>query len=252
MVSHEIILETKELTKRFGGLIAVDHVNFSLQRGELRALIGPNGAGKTTLFNLIAGVLKPTSGQVFFKGRDITTLPPYKRVKLKIGRSFQLVNIFPGLSVRENVEIGAQAFFKRRTSPVEMISREAIRNRAEGILEGFGLAENSSVKAAAIVYGDQKKLEAMLALASEPELLLLDEPASGTDEKGVSLIIELIKEISVNRTVLLTDHDVKFVMKIADVITVLDRGRVIAEGSPSEISQSKEVEAAYLGGVLFK
>ncbi|MBA7535440.1 Lipopolysaccharide export system ATP-binding protein LptB [subsurface metagenome] len=250
MGNQEVILETKELTKSFGGLTAVDHVSFSLRRGEIRALIGPNGAGKTTLFNLIAGVLKPTSGQVFFKGKDITTLPPYKRVKLKIGRSFQLINIFPGLSVRENVEIGTQAFFKRGASPLEIIGREGIRSRAEGILGEFGLAEHSSVKAGAIVYGDQKKLEAVLALASEPELLLLDEPAAGTDEKGVSLIIELIKVISRDRTVLLTDHDVKFVMKIADVITVLDRGRIIAEGPPSEISGNEEVEAAYLGGIV--
>lgn len=244
-----VILETKDLTRRFGGLMAIDDVNFSLAKGEIRALIGPNGAGKTTLFNLITGVLKPTWGRVFFKGQDITALPPYHRVKLGIGRSFQLINIFPELSIRGNVEIAVQACFKKRTSPIEIVDRELIRARTEEILKRFEWIGESNVKAGTLTHADQKKLETILALASEPELLLLDEPTAGMDESEISFTIDLIKEMSKNRTVLLTDHDVKFIMKIATWITVLHQGEIIAEGLPSEISRNREVEEAYLGGI---
>lgn len=242
------ILETKELTRRFGGLTAIDGVNFSLGEEEIRALIGPNGAGKTTLFNLITGVLKPTRGKVFFKGRDITALPPYRRVKLGIGRSFQLINIFPELSIRGNVEIAVQACFKKATSPLEIVNRESIRSRTEEILEKFEWAGKLDVEAGALTHAEQKKLETILALASEPGLLLLDEPTAGLDEDEISHTIGLIKDTSENRTVLLTDHDVKFVMRIATKITVLHQGKIIAEGLPSEISENRAVEEAYLGG----
>jgi len=242
------ILETKELTRRFGGLAAIDCVDLSLEKGEIRALIGPNGAGKTTLFNLITGVLRPTSGKIFFRGRDITALPPYRRVKLGIGRSFQLINIFPELSVRANVGIAVQAYFKKATSPLEIVDREAIRSRTEEILEKFEWAGRLNVIAGALTHAEQKKLETILAIASEPELLLLDEPTAGLDEDEISHTIGLIKDTSKNRTVLLTEHDIKFVMKIATRVTVLHQGKIIAEGPPSEISENREVEEAYLGG----
>jgi branched-chain amino acid transport system ATP-binding protein len=244
------ILETKDLTRRFGGLTAIDGVNFILGKGEIRALIGPNGAGKTTLFNLITGVLKPTSGKVFFKERDITTLPPYQRIKLGIGRSFQLINIFPELSVMANVEIAVQAYFKKATSPLEIVDRKAIRSRTEEILEKFEWSGKLNVNAGTLTHAEQKRLETILAIASEPELLLLDEPAAGLDEDEISHIITLIKDTSENRTVFLTDHDIKFIMKIATKITVLHQGRIIAEGLPSEISENKEVQEAYFGGII--
>ena len=242
-------LETKRLTKRFGGLIATYEVNLKLEEGEVRALIGPNGAGKTTLFNLIAGTLKPTSGSIIFYGLDITKLSPYRRVKLGIGRSFQLVNIFPELSIRKNVEIAVQAYFKKRTSPFEIVDREKIKRRTEEVLGKFEWREDLGIEAGLLNHAEQKKLETVLALASDPKLLLLDEPAAGLDEDEVSEVIDVIKNASVNRTILLTDHDIKFVMGVASKISVLHQGRIIAEGSPLEISENNEVERIYLGDV---
>jgi branched-chain amino acid transport system ATP-binding protein len=243
------ILETQGLTRRFGGLTAVENVEFSLRKGEIRAIIGPNGAGKTTFFNLITGMLKPTSGKIFFKGGDISTLPPYRRVKLGIGRSFQLINIFPELSIRENVEIAVQARFKKRTSPLEIVDRGMVRRWSQDLVARFEWTEESKVKAGTLTHAGQKKLETILALASEPELLLLDEPTAGMDESEMSFTIDLIKDTSKNRTVLLTDHDVKFIMRIATQITVLHQGKIIAEGLPLDISRNREVEEAYLGGI---
>lgn len=249
-ISAGPMLETKELTRKFGGLTAVNRISFALQKGEIRGVIGPNGSGKTTLFNLIAGVLKPTSGKIFFKGQDITGLSVYKRIKLKIGRSFQMAKIFPELSVRENVEIAVQASLKRKTSPLEIVDRKLIRSQAQELLQKFGWGGSPDVKAGTLIHADQKKLETVLAVALEPELLLLDEPTAGVDEKEISHLLGLIKSISENRTVLFADHEIKFVMKIADKITVLHEGRILAEGSPDQISKNKEVEEAYLGGAV--
>ena len=243
------ILETQGLTKRFGGLTAIENVNLSLKAGEIRAIIGPNGAGKTTLFNLVTGVLTPTRGKIFFKGREVTKLRPFHRVKLGIGRSFQLINIFPELSIRENVEIAVQACLKKKTSPLELVDRTEVRGRTQEILKRFEWVEESRSAAGILPHAGQKRLETILALASEPGLLLLDEPTAGLDESEISFTMDLIKETSQNRTVLLTDHDVKFIMRIASRITVLYQGRIIAEGAPSEVATNREVEEAYFGGI---
>ncbi len=247
--SGVVILETQGLTKQFGGLTAIENVNLSLKAGEIRAIIGPNGAGKTTFFNLVTGVLTPTQGKIFFKGREITRLQPFHRVKLGMGRSFQLINIFPELSIRENVEIAVQACFKKKTSPFELVDRREVRTRAQEILERFEWVEESQLVAGALPHAGQKRLETILALASEPELLLLDEPTAGLDESEIFFTMNLIKETSQSRTVLLTDHDVKFIMRIASRITVLHQGRIIAEGVPSEVATNREVEEAYFGGI---
>jgi branched-chain amino acid transport system ATP-binding protein len=247
------MLETTQLCKSFGGVHAVDHVNLNLSEGEIRAIIGPNGAGKTTLFNLITGMLKPDSGKIFFKGREITQLPPYKRTKLGIGLSFQLINIFPNLSIWKNVELAVQAFYKKRCGPLEIVSREIIKRRTEYIFQKYGMLHDLYVEAGTLNYADQRKLEITLALSLDPELILFDEPTAGLDEKETLQIMDLIKRISHsdNKTVLLVEHDVKFVMNIADKITVLDKGKVIAEGSPQEIAKMEEVQKAYLGGSHF-
>jgi len=247
MSSAETILATERLTKKFGGLVAVDNVNFFLQRGEIRAVIGPNGAGKTTLFNLIAGTIQPTSGKIFFKRKDITALSVCERVKFGLGRSFQEVNICRGLTVRQNVEIATQNALKKSPSPFEIVDMRQARERASHLLREFNLENDAEIEAECLIHGNQKRLETMLALALEPEILLLDEPASGADEEGVAAIMELIKAVSTDRTILLTDHDIKFVMGVADRITVLDQGKIIAEGSLTEIAQNKMVQEAYLG-----
>lgn len=242
------ILQVQNVTRQFGGLTAVNQVNLTLQTGEIRALIGPNGAGKTSLFNLITGVLRCTSGRIQFKGEEIADLPPYKRFKLGMGRSFQLVNLFTNLTVEQNVQIGVLAALKRRTHPLERVNRKAIERGTEETLARFQWFKDRSATAGSLIYAEQKKLETLMALTSDPELLLLDEPTAGIDEDDISLMVDMIRSSSENRTVLLTDHDVRFVMKIADTITVMDQGAVIAEGSPDEIAANPKVDEVYIGG----
>ena len=244
------ILETRKLFVRFGGLMAVNDVSFSLPVGQIRAIIGPNGAGKTTFFNLVTGVFKPTSGGIFFNGDDITDLPVYKRVKLGIGRSFQVVNLFPDLSVEKNLHIAVQAFLKSRTNPFESVNRADIHSRTEELLAKYHWIEDPHMSAGALIYPEQKKLETLMALVQEPELMLLDEPTAGVDENDIGLISEMITDVSHNCTILLTDHDIKFVLKIAHKITVLNHGCIIAEGTPSYISQDPKVDEIYYGGAL--
>lgn len=242
------ILKVRDVTKTFGGLTAVNQVNLSLRSGEIRALIGPNGAGKTSLFNLITGVLKCTTGGMEFKGEEIAHLPPYKRFKLGIGRSFQLVNLFTNLSIEQNVQIAVQGALKRTTHPLERIRRKDIERRTDETLSRFQWFKDRTAKAGSLIYAEQKKLETLMALTSEPDLLLLDEPTAGIDEDDINLMVDMIRVSSASRTVLLTDHDVRFVMKIADTITVLDQGAIIAEGTPGEIAGNPKVEEVYIGG----
>ncbi|MEW5912431.1 MAG: ABC transporter ATP-binding protein [Thermodesulfobacteriota bacterium] len=244
------ILETRDLLLHFGGVVATDHVSFVLPAGQVRALIGPNGAGKTSFFNLLTGVLKPQGGQIFFKGRDITRLPPYQRVKLGIGRSFQVVNLFPQLTVKENVQIAVQASLKKKNHLFERVEREEITRRTEELLSRYEWIPDPDQEAGALIYPEQKKLETILALALEPELVLLDEPTAGVDENDIGLITEMIHALSQNRTILLTDHDIKFVMKIAQRITVMDQGRIISEGTPSEVAGDSRVDECYFGGLV--
>jgi len=242
------ILRIRDVTRTFGGLTAVNRVNLTLRSGEIRALIGPNGAGKTSLFNLITGVLKCTTGGIQFKGEEIAHLPPYKRFKRGIGRSFQLVNLFTNLTVDQNVQIAVQGALKRKTHPLERISRKAIEQKTDETLNRFQWFKDRSAKAGTLIYAEQKKLETLMALTSEPDLLLLDEPTAGIDEDDINLMVDMIRLSSESRTVLLTDHDVRFVMKIADTITVLDQGAIIAEGKPDEIATNPKVDEVYIGG----
>jgi branched-chain amino acid transport system ATP-binding protein len=230
--------------------MAINDVSFSLPAGEIRAIIGPNGAGKTTFFNLVTGVFKPTAGEVFFKGEDITDLPSYKRVKLGIGRSFQVVNLFPDLSVEKNLHIAVQASLKRKSNPFESVNRDEIHNRADELLAKYHWIQDPHMSAGALIYPEQKKLETLMALVQEPELILLDEPTAGVDENDIGLISEMIGDVSQNCTILLTDHDIKFVLKMAHKITVLNSGCIIAEGTPSYVAQDPKVDEVYYGGAL--
>lgn len=248
MHSTDAILNVENATRRFGGLTAVNQANLTLRRGEIRALIGPNGAGKTSLFNLVTGVLKCTSGHIKFKGEEITHLPSYKRFKLGIGRSFQIVNLFTDLTVEENVRIGMQAALKKTSHPLERVDPAAIERKTQEILDEFQWFKDPSTKAGSLIYAEQKKLETLMALTSDPELLLLDEPTAGIDEDDINVMVDMIRSSSANRTILLTDHDIRFVMAIADRISVLDQGTVIAEGTPEEVAANPKVDEVYFGG----
>jgi len=242
------LLETKGLTKDFGALRAVNNVNLEIKEGELHSLIGPNGAGKTTLFNVISGQLNPTSGRVLFKGKDITNIEAYKIPHLGIGRSFQITNVFPGLEVLENVRIVVQSrsdakfnFFKKALNLTEAIDKSYI------ILEKVGLKEKAKWKASQLSHGEQRLLDMALALAISQFILLLDEPTSGLSPEETAEMVRIIKDISKEVSILLIEHKMHVVMNVSDRITVLNQGRVIAQGIPNEVRANEEVQRAYLG-----
>jgi len=241
------LLETKGLTKSFGGLTAVNNVDFQVAKGELRAVIGPNGAGKTTFFNLIAGRLPPTRGEIWFRGEDITHIPPYHVTKKGIGRSYQVTNIFPKLTVFENVRLAAQATETTFNFWKDVMLMDDINKRVLSILEKLKLTEQKEDRAANLSHGLQRHLEIGIALACHPELLLLDEPTAGMTEEETERMMDLINEISKDLTIVLVEHDMKFVMTLAKRITVLHEGKVLAEGPPEEIRNNEEVQRVYLG-----
>ncbi len=243
-----IILETKGLTKTFGGLTAVDHLNFALNKGEIRAVIGPNGAGKTTFFNLLVGTLTTTEGRVFFKGEDITNLAPYKISQRGIGRTLQITSIFGGLTVFENIWAAVQSR-KMFFNPFIHFSRlRDVEAKTRGLVELIGLTDKSDTPASDLSYGDQRLLEIGLALGTAPQLLLLDEPTAGLSAEETAIVTEKVKELSATQTIILVEHDMEVVMGLADTITVLHYGQKIAEGTPDEIRRNEEVIRVYLGG----
>jgi branched-chain amino acid transport system ATP-binding protein len=244
------LLETKWLTKSFGGLTAVDQVNFQVAQGELRAIIGPNGAGKTTFFNLIAGRLLPTQGEIWFKGENITHIPPHLVAKKGIGRSYQITNIFPKLTVFENVRLAAQAVAVTYNFWKNVMSMDDINRRVVEILEKLQMLDHQDTSAANLPHGLQRHLEIGIALASKPQLLLLDEPTAGMTQEETQRMMELIEEIAKELTIVLVEHDMKFVMSISKKITVLHEGKVLAEGTPEEIRTNEEVQRVYLGKQL--
>ena len=244
------ILETRALSKHFGGLRAVDGVDLHIQQGVFHSIIGPNGAGKTTLFNLLSSTLKPTAGQVLLRGQDITNLPPYRMAHLGIGRSFQITNIFPTLTVFENVRLAALALGRdsfRLLSPIGRYS--GYRQRSEQAIEQVGLAHAADMPALALNHGDKRKLELAILLAQDPEILLLDEPTAGLASEAVPKFMGLIDRIRREgaKTVVLVEHNMNVVMSFSDRISVMHQGRLLAEGSPQEITADPEVQRAYLG-----
>jgi branched-chain amino acid transport system ATP-binding protein len=242
-----VLLETKNLTKHFGGLIAVNNVNFKVTKGEIRAIIGPNGAGKTTFFNLIAGKLSPTKGDIFFKGENITNIPPHLITKKGIGRSFQINNLFPNLTVFENIRLAAQAVEVTYNFWNDVRALNNINNRAEEILEKLKLTDQKDIHAANLPHGLKRHLEIGIALASQPELLLLDEPTAGMTQEETERISELVEEISKDITIIIVEHDIKFVMTVSKKVTVFHEGKVLAEGDPQDIRNNEEVQRVYIG-----
>ena len=244
------ILKTELLSVRFGGLAALSQVNFEVSPGEIRAIIGPNGAGKSTLFNCLTGVLRPTSGRVIFNGKDITGLPSNAVSQRGIARSYQITNILPNASTLENVRIAAQS----RHHAWNMVSHHSafadINQRAETALAAVGLLDKAYELASNLSHGEQRNLEIGIALATEPKLLCLDEPTAGmsqgeTDETE-DLIRRIAKDPAKNLTILIVEHDMQVVMGLADRITVLNYGAILAEGTPDEIQQNPKVLEVYL------
>jgi len=251
-MDSEIIFETINLRREFGALVAVDNVSIKVRKNSLHAIIGPNGAGKTTFFNLLSGNIEPTSGQVLYKGRDITHQPVHRTIHFGIGRSFQISNIFPNLTVFENVRLASQALgtdnfkFWQTTSFFQKYEE-----RTWDVLKRVGLKERANNFARTLPHGDQRKLELGMILAPDPEVLLLDEPTAGMAAEQVPELIVLIQEIQQagNKTVMLVEHNMNVVMSVSDQITVMHQGAVLAEGSPSEIAANEAVQTAYLGGL---
>lgn len=249
-MSDDVILRTEHLRREFGALVAVDDVSIDVRRQTLHSIIGPNGAGKTTLFNVLSGNLEPTAGRVFFKGRDITRLPLHKTAHLGIGRSFQITNIFPNLTVLENVRLAAQALGDHnfRLFRSHRVFRQ-YEERAWEVLEQVGLTERAMMPARTLPHGDQRKLELGIILAPDPELLLLDEPTAGMASEQVPELMALIQRIQETgkKTVMLVEHNMNVVMRVSDKITVMHQGAVLAEGTPGEIAANETVQEAYLG-----
>ena len=251
-MTSEIIFQTINLRKEFGALVAVDDVNMSVRTNSLHAIIGPNGAGKTTFFNLLSGNIEPTSGQVIFKGRDITHQPVHRTIHFGIGRSFQITNIFPSLTVFENIRLAAQAMGKDNFKFWQAASAfKQYEARTWEVIEKVGLKDRAMASAKTLPHGDQRKLELGMILAPDPEVLLLDEPTAGMASEQVPELIALIQDIQKagNKTVLLVEHNMNVVMSVSDAITVMHQGKVLAEGTPAEITANKEVQTAYLGGL---
>ena len=247
-MSDEYILTTRHLTKEFKGFTAVDNVSLNVRRGHIHALIGPNGAGKTTVFNLLTKYLSPTSGSISLNGRDITHVEAAHIARMGMVRSFQISAVFPGLTVLENVRIALQ---RKEGNSFHFWKSEKVLNklnsRAEALLDSVGLLDFSATTTVDLPYGRKRALEIATTLALDPEMLLLDEPTQGMGHEDVSVVADLIKRVSSERTILMVEHNLHVVAQLADRITVLQRGAILTEGDYPTVSADPRVREAYLG-----
>jgi branched-chain amino acid transport system ATP-binding protein len=247
-VSQDIILETRDLTKEFKGFVAVRNVNLAVRRGTIHALIGPNGAGKTTVFNLLTKFLIPTRGQIRYKGEDITRVAAAQIARKGMVRSFQISAVFPHLTVLENVRLALQ---RTRGGNFDFWRSERVldsfNGRAEELIAAVGLSAFRDSTAVELAYGRKRALEIATTLALDPEMLLLDEPMAGLGREDIGRIAELIRRVAVNRTVLMVEHNLSVVADLSSIITVLQRGEILAEGSYAEVSSNPQVISAYMG-----
>ena len=240
------ILATEGLTVRFGGLTALNNVNFSVPPGEIRAIIGPNGAGKSTLFNCLTGVLRPSAGRIVFDGKDIAGLPPDRLSQRGVARSYQITNILPNATTLENVRIAAQSRRHRWSLLTHHGAYRDILDRALAVLEAVGLEGKEEELAANLSHGEQRNLEIGIALATEPKLLCLDEPTAGMSAAETHDTMSLVRRIAKGLTILIVEHDMLVVMELAQRITVLHYGEILAEGAPAEIQRNPKVLEVYL------
>jgi branched-chain amino acid transport system ATP-binding protein len=241
------LLRTEKLTRAYGSLIAVDRVDMTVRQGELRSIIGPNGAGKTTFFRLISGEVAPTSGRIWFRDREVTGLPQHAVARLGIGKSYQITNVFPHLSVLENVRVAVQGYARSFNFWSRADHLVDVRDKALSLLRTMGLESRAERLAAHLSHGEKRHLELAIALASDPVLLLLDEPTAGMSPEETDETIVLIRELANGRTIVLVEHKMKLVMRISDRITVLHQGQVLADGTPEEIRANELVQRTYLG-----
>ena len=247
-MNTKLLMQTVDLCRTFGGLAANDRVNISLRRGEVHALLGPNGAGKSTLINLLSGDIPATSGQVIYRGDDITSLSPHERSLIGIGRSYQKTNIFPGFTVTENCRLAAQS---REPRSGRIFSDAAAwplyREAVDDALTNVGLADVADRRAGELSHGQQRQLELAIVLATRPDVLLLDEPLAGMGHEESLRMIELLRGLVASHAILLVEHDMDAVFSIANMVTVMVNGRVLMTGTPEQVRASQEVQEAYLG-----
>lgn len=243
------MLQTRGLTKAFGALAAVDHVDLEVPHGQLTSIIGPNGAGKSTLFNLISGALTPDEGEIRFEGEPITRRSPCELLRKGIARSFQITNLFGGLTVTENLRFAAQAKIARRRFLATLDRLEGPHGVAAELLDRFELGHLATEQACHLSHGDQRRLEIAVCMASRPKLLMLDEPTQGMAREETEKTDKLIRELVGAVTVLLIEHNIDLVMSISDKVVVMHQGRKIAEGTPEQVRRDPEVQDAYLGRV---
>ena len=241
------LLQTRNLTRQYGGIRAVNDVSFALERGEIRGVIGPNGAGKTTLVGMICGRVMPSAGSVQFDGADITRLQPWSRVARGIVYTFQITSIYKRLSCRANVALAAQRRLSRTWRDRLAMPQAAIDAAVDAALEAVGLTGESERIAGELPYGHQRLLEIAMGLALKPSLLILDEPTQGLAPGDIAPFCDLIRETAKTTTILFIEHNLKVVLELADKVTVMDRGAILAEGTPDEIEQHPAVQQAYLG-----
>jgi branched-chain amino acid transport system ATP-binding protein len=245
--SKQVILRTRSVGKMFGKFVALHNISAEFSKGAITSIIGPNGAGKSTYFNLLSGALSPSGGSVEFEGRDVTGLPQHRFAHMGIAKSFQITSVFPQLTTRENIRVGLQALVSRYDMWRPRSRLRELTERADELLVMVGLWDSRERTAKTLAHGEQRSLEIGMALASQPRLLLLDEPTAGMSPEETRTMMDLILKLASERTVILVEHKMKLVLGISDRILVLHHGELLAEGTPQEVRQNEAVKRVYLG-----
>lgn len=245
--SSKVILKTDGVSKRFGKFVALNNISAAFSSGAITSIIGPNGAGKSTYFNLLSGALRPSTGTIEFEGRDVTNIAQHQFAHMGIAKSFQITNVFPQLSTRENVRVGLQAFVSRYNMWRPRAKLPGLAEKADAVLALVGLFDRRERLAKELAHGEQRALEIGMALASDPRLLLLDEPTAGMSPEETRVMMDLIVKLAGERTVVLVEHKMKLVMGISDRVLVLHHGELLAQGTPAEVRQNEQVKRVYLG-----